>query len=147
MDRVWGLLGTTQDTVGRFALVSMLGTVIDLGLLWILVSHLHVPIIPATVVSTEASIVNSFIWNEAWTFRGHAQVTAIPQRFLAFNLTYAGTLVISAVITGGLVVIFGSGNYIVYKALTLPLNFVWNLVWSTRVIWRAARGQAPSDAI
>ncbi len=130
-----------DSTLVRFAAVSLLGTVIDFSVLWLLVAHANVGVVPATVVSTEATIVNAFTWNSVWIFRkSGGGPGSLVRRFVSFNAMYAATLVLSAVVVGGLVAAFGSQYYLIYKALTLPINFAWNYLWSSRVIWRAGRG-------
>jgi len=122
--------------LARFALVSLIGTGIDFLVLWLLVAHVGWAVLPAKLVATEATIVNTFIWNNAWTFRGRAVAGALPGRFLSFNATYAGSLALTLAVVGALVAAFGPRHYLLYNVATLPLSFVWNYLWSTRVIWR-----------
>jgi putative flippase GtrA len=123
--------------VVRFAAVSVLGTAIDFGVLALLVSGAGLPVVAGTVLSTEATIVNAYFWNTRWVFAGRATGGAALRRFIAFHALYAGTLVIAVVMVGGLSAVFGAGHYLFYKALTLPVNFLWNYLGSSRVIWRA----------
>ena len=134
---------TTYSVLARFALVSLVGTALDFAVLWLLVAHAGWAPLPAKLISTEATIINTFIWNNIWTFRGRA-AGPFARRFLSFNATYAGSLALSLTIVGVLVAAFGPRYYLLYNAVTLPLNFAWNYLWSTRVIWRDRRAKAPS---
>lgn len=132
---------TTYGVLARFALVSLVGTGLDFAVLWLLVAHAGWAPLPAKLISTEAAIVNTFVWNNAWTFRDRA-TGPLRRRFLSFNATYAGSLALSLTIVGVLVAAFGPRYYLLYNAATLPLNFAWNYLWSTRVIWRDHRAKA-----
>jgi len=134
---------TTYGVLARFAVVSLVGTGLDFAILWLLVAHAGWAPLPAKLISTEATIVNTFVWNNVWTFRDRV-AGPLLRRFLSFNATYAGSLALSLTIVGVLVAVFGPRYYLLYNAATLPLNFAWNYLWSTRVIWRDRRAKAPS---
>jgi len=132
--------------LARFALVSLIGTGVDFLVLWLLVAHAGWAVLPAKLVATEATIINTFVWNNAWTFRDRAVAGPLLARFLSFNATYAASLALALGAVGALVVAFGPRHYLLYNVATLPLNFVWNYLWSTRVIWRGRPAPAsPAD--
>jgi putative flippase GtrA len=130
-------------TLLRFSLVSLAGTAIDFLVLLLLHTRFGINVVLASLISTEASILNSFIWNQLWAFRGRTGRGGLLSRLVTFNGLYASMIVITLVIVGGLTLLFGSRYYLIYKAITLPANFVWTYLWSTLFLWR--RGPAPRD--
>jgi len=127
----------------RFALVSLVGTGVDFLVLWLLVAHAGWGPVAAKLVAVEATVANTFVWNNAWTFRGRAVAGSLPRRFLAFNAASAGSFVLGLATITLLVALFGPRYYLLYNAATLPLNFAWNYLWSARVIWRKQPAPVP----
>ena len=54
--------------MGRFMLVGLSGTLLDLGLL-LLLKRIGLSTLAANSLSYSAGIVNNFTWNRLWTFR------------------------------------------------------------------------------
>jgi putative flippase GtrA len=52
----------------RFAVVGIIGAVVDFGTLNLLVGLFNVPFIPASVVSFTAAVISNFLWNRFWTY-------------------------------------------------------------------------------
>lgn len=123
-------------TLLRFTLVSLAGTAVDFGALWLLHARVGVPVLPASLASTEMSIINSFVWSELWAFRGRAGRGSLPARFVTFNGLYLSMIVTTLVVVGLLDLLFGPRYYLLYKAATLPVNFTWTYLWSTLFLWR-----------
>jgi dolichol-phosphate mannosyltransferase len=126
----------TIATLARFAVSSLAGTALDFLLLWVLVSHVGLAILPAKAMAMEATIVNAFVWNNAWTFHRRTPATTLRRRFLVFHGMYAGGVLLSLIVIGLLVATMGPRWYLLYNALTLPVTFIWTYLWSARVIWR-----------
>jgi dolichol-phosphate mannosyltransferase len=56
----------------RFGLVGGVGVLVDMSVLFLLVDPRlgGWNLSPAKAVAAEAAIINNFIWNDVWTFRG-----------------------------------------------------------------------------
>ena len=52
----------------KFAIVGISGTVVDMGILFLLTS-IGWQTLPANTVSYSAGIVNNYLWNSRWTFK------------------------------------------------------------------------------
>lgn len=128
----------------RFAVVSMLGTGVDFLVLWLLVAHIGWGPVPAKRVAIEATIVNTFIWNNVWTFRGRATPRSRMRRFAAFHIASAGSFALGLLTITLLVALIGPRFYLLYNVVTLPLNLAWTYLWSVRVVWRAPRAPGPA---
>ena len=101
------------------------------------------------LASTELSIISNFIWNNIWTFREDmfTKFIDIVNKFIQFNLTSAGALVIMTVMGTLLTSLFGPQ----YRQLYLPVIIVllvlpYNWWMYTRVIWkRKIKAEAPNS--
>lgn len=52
----------------RFAVVGVIGAVVDFGLANLLTRAFHVPLVIAGAISFVAAILSNFIWNRFWTY-------------------------------------------------------------------------------
>jgi len=72
----------------KFSAVGVLGTVIDLGLLNILVRMAGWPLLAANSLSFTCAVLSNFTWNRVWTYpesRERPVTTQLPQ-FLLVNI-------------------------------------------------------------
>jgi putative flippase GtrA len=72
--------------VGRFGLVGILNTAIDFGLFNLL--RLLLPTLLATIISGTAAMINSYIFNQRFTFK--AKQVSPRQTVTFFGVTIAG---------------------------------------------------------
>jgi dolichol-phosphate mannosyltransferase len=103
----------------------------------------------AWLFSTELAILNNYIFNNIWTFKSEkiSGITHHLKKFLQFNLTSAGALVIQSVF-GPLGVKLIGEQYdfvvlaIVIVLLVLPYNyFMYNaIIWKTwKLPWQKSK--------
>ena len=64
----------------KFSIVGASGTLVNLGLLYLLVEFGGLNETVAVVISYEISILNNFAWNELWTFRDRRAATGSVRR-------------------------------------------------------------------
>ena len=112
----------------RFCLVGAVNTGVDFTVFAVL-SNLGVLMLVAQCVSYTCGVLNSFLLNRTWTFRGYGQSPGQLIRFLALNL---GTLTI----TYGLLVYFHTSlawPLLVCKLLataaSLGVNYLGSRLW------------------
>jgi putative flippase GtrA len=91
----------------KFCLVGASSTVIDKGVLWLLLNDLA-PAVPwwaSATVSFSLAVTNGFVWNRLWTFRARAHASASAQytRFFAVNVV---GLVLNLGLTKAFLVVF-----------------------------------------
>jgi dolichol-phosphate mannosyltransferase len=83
-----------EASVGRYAVIGVSGVVLD-TLLFVLLSHVGVVPVAATVVSTLAGILNNYFLNAHFNFRASPNLVQL-RRFLTVGLlglaVAAGTL-------------------------------------------------------
>jgi dolichol-phosphate mannosyltransferase len=94
----------------------------------------------AAVLATEMAIISNFTFNNLWTF-SEVKITKPLQiiwKFLQFNLSSMGALVIQFIVIGGAVGIFGDTRLVRQLGLlvALPSVMVFNYVMYNLFIWK-----------
>ena len=77
----------------RFAVVGIVGAVVDFGVANLLVYAFHAPLVFAGAVSFVAAIINNFIWNRYWTYPD-SRARPLAAQFAQFSLVSIMGLVI-----------------------------------------------------
>jgi len=125
----------------KFAVVGFIGYLVNAFFLWLL-PRAGSPEWFSWAGSTEMAIISNFTLNNRWTFK-KKKITGrrrLLKKFLQFNLTSAGALLIQTVFGTLGTMIFGAE----YRQLLLPLIIVflvlpYNYFMYTHVIWRTKR--------
>ena len=126
----------------KFCIVGTIGYIVNATTLQLFAVVLRWPEFLSWAVSTELSIISNFTLNNLWTFKVK-QIRGIGQilkKFLQFNLTSAGALVMMTVCGTLGVKIFGPQ----YRQLLLPFIIVflvipYNYFMYTHVIWKTKK--------
>ncbi|RLG60929.1 glycosyltransferase family 2 protein [Candidatus Geothermarchaeota archaeon] len=126
------LLTLTDYRVLKFMCVGASGVIVNESALWALVT-LNLPIIMASPLAIELSIVNNFVLNDIWTFKDK-RTGNLLMRLLRYH---------SAVIIGALVnyiallsLIFVGVNYLLANLMGIILGFFANYACSEAFVWR-----------
>ena len=124
--------------VGKFGIVGISNTVIDLGIFNVLNQVFSVYVVYANIVSVSLAIINSYIWNKKWTFRDESK-DDLPQeftKFVAFSLIGLGIQTFIVWVLADKWTVSGEFVYDIIKALSLDgifsFDFVinnWAKVW------------------
>ncbi|MBU1200785.1 glycosyltransferase [Patescibacteria group bacterium] len=122
----------------KFGTVGFIGYLVNATLLQ-LVANLGQPEWMAWGVSTEAAIISNFTLNNIWTFKSDKikGLSALTKKFLQFNFTSAGALIIQTVVGTIGVSVFGAQ----YRQLLLPfiilfLVLPYNWIMYNKIIWK-----------
>jgi putative flippase GtrA len=103
--------------------------------LFLLYQWARLPLVIASILSTEMAIVNNFCWNDRWTFgRRHLSLN----RFALFNLVSLAGLVITTSTLWLLVRHLGF-YYLAANLLGIALATAWNFVANSLWTWGGAR--------
>lgn len=122
---------STRELV-RFGVVGIGGVIVNNGLLFLFHDMLGWPLVAASVVAVEASIVNNFVWNDRWTFSGRERTS---YRFLRFNLISLGGLAVNTVTLLAVVALTGL-HYLIANLIAIGVATGWNFVANSRWTWR-----------
>ncbi len=90
-----------------------------------------------SAVGAEFAIVSNFTLNNAWTFRARKiEGSRRFKKFLQFNTTSLGAIVIQAgTVTVG-TLFFGLFTYRYFYILGVGIGLIWNYIMYSRVIWK-----------
>jgi putative flippase GtrA len=95
----------------------------------------------AAAFATELAIISNYTLNNIWTFREHKirKVSKIISKFLQFNLTSSGAIIIQFVIIGLGAMIFGDTDAVRFLFLVISVAFFivpYNWFMYNVVIWK-----------
>lgn len=118
------------NSVSKYAVVGILGTVTHLGLLYIFVEWLGVPPLPATSIVFVWVVLQSYVLNKNWVFENdNSHATSLP-RFVVVSVTgFFGNLGIMYLMVN----VVGLW-YMAAQAVTIliipPMNYLMNRYWT-----------------
>jgi len=143
----FGIVGFVGYLVNAVALELFAGTPVTLSLAR-MVSGLKNSLLAfmaessawAAALAAEAAIVSNFTWNNIWTFKD-VKITSpvqLARKFLEFNLTSVGAIVIQFVVIG--VMVLGLGDTRLIRQLgilvAMPLVLAFNYTMYNLFIWK-----------
>ncbi|MHB8523714.1 MAG: GtrA family protein [Limisphaerales bacterium] len=144
MKAIAGMLNSRGGKLFRryaqFCIVGGSGVVVDMGLIYLLASPgvFGWNLTLSKVLAAEVAIVNNFLWNDAWTFRGCASKGWKPRgaRFLKFNLICTAGIVWSVALLN-LQVYGWHWNVYFSNFVSIVLVSVWNFWLNAKFGWKA----------
>jgi putative flippase GtrA len=125
----------TLSRLGKFLVVGVTGMLVNSLVLFLLYQWARLPLVLASILSTEMAIVNNFCWNDRWTF-GRTRLSL--NRFALFNLV---SLAGMAITTGTLWLLVRHLGfyYLTANLLGIALATAWNFVANSLWTWGGAR--------
>ena len=120
----------------RFSLVGLSGIFVNMGLLYALTEIAGLYYLVSAAIAIEVSIVNNFIWNDAWTFKSARDLRLERKisRFGSFQAVSVGGLVINMVILYLLADVAGI-YYLVANLVGILVAFAWNYGVNRHYTW------------
>ncbi len=148
LGRIWPVL----VQFGRFAAVGVLNTLVDLGVLNLLISWTGVASGPSFSLFKGTSFLvastNSYFWNKFWTFRDREQAS-VGQYGRFLGLTLIGTLINVGVATF-IVSVIGAPHGVapaiwanVAAVLAVGASFLWNFLSYRLIIFKRSAPPQP----
>jgi dolichol-phosphate mannosyltransferase len=120
--------------LGKFLLVGGSGVLVNSLALSFLFQLAHLPLVAASLVSTELAIASNFLGNDLWTFGRRGLEFG---RFARFNLVSLGGLGITSATLWLLATQLGL-YYLVANLLGIALATAWNFAANVAWTWRQA---------
>ena len=126
----------------KFNLVGGIGIVVQLPMLAVLKTGLHLDYLIATGLAVEVTVIHNFFWHERFTWADRP--TTGFTRFLKFNLTtglfsIAGNLVLMKLLVG-----FAHVNYLLANGITITACSAVNFLVSDGFVFSADRTSTQS---
>ena len=139
-----------MKTVSRafiFAAVGAVGFALQTAVLWLLAGKAEMPVVPATLVATEAAVLHNFAWHVRWTWADRpVRPRALLGRLLRFNLanggvSLAGGAALMAILVHGCGVHYLTAN-LASVLICSAVNFAASNGWVFRAEPQALREEA-----
>lgn len=126
----------------KFNLVGGIGIAVQLLMLTLLKTGLHLDYLIATALAVEVTVIHNFLWHERFTWADRAR--AGFTRFMKFNLTtglfsIAGNLLLMKLLVG-----FAHVNYLLANGITITACSVLNFLVSDGFVFAADRTETQS---
>ncbi len=92
----------------------------------------------AWLLSTEVAIISNFTWNNLWTFKSEkiTGLVMLAKKFLQFNFTSVGALLIQTVSGAGLVYFTHLNRQILLPFVIVFLVLPYNWTMYNKIIWK-----------
>ena len=118
----------------KFNAVGAVGIAVQLGVLAMLKSGLHLDYLFATTLAVEAAVLHNYLWHARFTWADRSTATSW-RRLAKFNLTTGlfsilGNVVLMRTLVGG-----AHLNYFVANVLTIAMCSLINFVVSDRFVF------------
>ena len=136
---VYSLMRRTGEILRilKFCLVGTSGIFVNEGLLWMLTQLAGFPLVIASPIGIECSIISNFTLNNLFTFRDRRSLVlkSTLLRLLKFNLVSLGGLGINLGVLLFLTDVVGI-YYLISNLFGIFAAFLWNYILSTWWTWR-----------
>lgn len=124
----------------KFAIVGLIGFVIDFGISYLGIQVWHKTVWIVTLISTESAILSNFLFNNFWSF-SHKQIKVgkgnLLFGFFKFNLISSGSILIQTIGMQILVSVFGRSLWYLYKILIIAFVIIpYSYILYNKVVWR-----------
>lgn len=125
----------------KFATVGFIGYLINALGLEVFSRFFALPASWAAAAAAEVSIISNFILNNSWTFSDKkiASPFKLLMKFLQFNFTSIGAIIIQFIVVGGAAFVFGDTGLVRQIALIFSIAFLiipYNYVIYNMFIWK-----------
>lgn len=120
----------------KFGLVGLSGIFVNMGVLYYLTEFVGFYYLVSSLFAIELSILNNFVWNDLWTFKGTGQhrMASRWHRVISFHAVSAGGLVINMGILYFLTSFVGV-YYLISNIIGILVGFGWNFVLNRKITW------------
>jgi dolichol-phosphate mannosyltransferase len=118
----------------KFALVGIIGIVVNQVALYALTDGLGIYYIWSAILASQLSTLNNFLLTELWVFRDRDHRSHVLYRYLVFNLLNIATLVIRVPVLFLLTDLFGV-HYLISNLVAIGLTFGVRYVVADNWIW------------
>lgn len=126
----------------RFNLVGGIGIALQLVLLFLMKSGLHLNYLAATALAVEATVVHNFLWHERYTWADRARPSYRQSlaRLLRFNLTNGAISMLGNLALMKIAVAFGHINYLAANGIAILVCSLLNFLVSNAYVFDEPHG-------
>lgn len=128
--------------IGKYTVVGILGTIVDIGTLVLLVEKVRTPLLLASTLSFCISLAHNFLLNKWWTF--HDAPGSTMRQSIKYAITALFGLILNNAVLFVLVYIAGIW-YVLAKLITSAVIVAWN--FSMNNFWTFSDQRIPRPLI
>jgi putative flippase GtrA len=131
----------------RFNLVGGIGIALQLVLLFLMKSGLHLNYLAATALAVEATVVHNFLWHERYTWADRARPSYRPSlvRLLRFNLSNGAVSMLGNLALMKMAVAFGHINYLAANGIAILACSLLNFLVSNAYVFDEPPGSINTE--
>jgi len=120
----------------KFSIVGLSGTFVNEALIWALTEKLGIYYLYSGILSSEAAIINNFIWNDRWTFQEISETSnlSLSNRLVKFHVSRFGGLIIGFVILVFFTEVFKL-HYLISNVVSIMMVLSINYLTSKGWVW------------
>lgn len=126
----------------RFILVGFSGFFLDMATFALFREVINLSLTKSIIFSTEIGIINTFYWNDLWTFgdiaRQQKSVRKKIKRFIKYNTVGLSGLILNVIIVNFLFNVFGINQYLA-KLIAIIIVTFWNFWFNLKFSWGAKK--------
>lgn len=86
---LWNIL--LKSRLFKFCIVGATGTVVNMGILYVLSEYFHIPYFISSIIAIELSILTNFYLNLLWTWGDRIDDTSVWRKLVRYHIGVAGT--------------------------------------------------------
>jgi dolichol-phosphate mannosyltransferase len=117
----------------KFAIVGLIGVATNMICLSIFKEIFSVPLIFASFLAIEISILTNFLMNDNFTFKGTKCEKSFLHRMFSYNSICIGSMILNV---AALMVLSVVGiNYLIGNAIGIGIGYIWNFLANRRITW------------
>jgi len=126
---------TESSSMMKFAIVGLLGILVNEGVLFLMVEHAKVYMYLSLLLAIQLSIISNFMFNSLWTFKSNKTSDSLIKKFTKFEIV----CITGAMINFVMFVVFSNTlkiHYLEANLLAIMIAFLFNYFGSRNMIWR-----------
>jgi len=121
----------------KFNIVGWIGIGVQLAVLTLLKSGLHLGYLWATALAVEAAVIHNYLWHQRFTWADRPASSEIA-RFARFNLTTGAFSIAANLALMKLLVDLGHVQYLLANVITIATCSLLNFVVSDRLVFKVS---------
>ena len=128
----------------KFNAVGLIGVVVQLAMLALLKSALHMQYLLATALAVEAAVLHNFVWHERWTWRDRPAAGTAVRRLIGFHLTNGLVSIVTNLVVMRLLVGRYHLPYLASNLGAIAAGSLLNFFLSDLVVFRGSESAQPA---
>jgi len=117
----------------KFGIVGLIGVATNMICLSVFKEIFNTPLIYASFLAIEISIITNFLMNDNFTFKGMKCEKSFLHRMFSYNSICIGSMIINIAV---LMALSSIGiNYLIGDAVGILIGYIWNFLANRKITW------------